>query len=173
MRSTVDARLRPAFPHRLAGFLRTCTHSFRSCFVRALNASPQLTIYLRRRGDHAYAVAIQAVTRPANADQFCARLVNMVRLGSGQTVSVRADLQPEYGATRDEVQSARQEAPSPAWRDLVAQTSTIRLRAPSVPDPASFAARPCSRDFLSDGCAFVRGEASQPRASAVPSLDPS
>jgi hypothetical protein len=158
-----------------------------------LNARPLLTIYLRRSGDHAYAVAIQAVTRPANADQFCARLVNMVRLGPGQTVSVRADLQPEYGATRDEAfsrieaaiekwrtapalllgQPARQEAPSPHWRDVViAQTGTIRLRLPNMPDPPSFAGRPYSRDFRRDGSAFVRGEASQPRASARPSLDP-
>jgi hypothetical protein len=99
----------------IKGFLRTCTHSFRRCFVRALDANPLLTIYLRRSGGHAYAVAIHAMTRPANEDQFCARLVNMLKLGCGQTVSVRVDLQPEYGATRSEAFS-RIEAAIEKWR---------------------------------------------------------
>jgi hypothetical protein len=111
----LHAGLRTPLSRRVAGFLRTCIDSFRSNFVRALNASPLLTIYLRRRGDHAYAVAIHAVTRPASADQFCARLVNMVRLGPGQTVPVKAELQPEFGATRDEAFS-RIESAIETWR---------------------------------------------------------
>jgi hypothetical protein len=95
-----------------------------------LNTSPLLTIYLRRRGDHAYAVAIQAVTRRGSADQFRARLLNMVRLGSGQTVSVRADLQPEYGATRDEAFS-RIEAAIEKWRAAAPLAQAARRGASS------------------------------------------
>jgi hypothetical protein len=39
---------------------------------------------------------------PATSDRFRARVVNMVRQESGESVSVTAELQDEYGATPHE-----------------------------------------------------------------------
>jgi hypothetical protein len=58
--------------------------------------------YWRRRGDFAYDIEIYEATPPADAGRFYAQVVNMVRLESGQTVSVNAELQDAYGATRDD-----------------------------------------------------------------------
>ena len=58
--------------------------------------------YLRRRGDFVYDINIYEATAPADAGRFYAQVVNMVRLQSGETVSVNAELQDAYGATRDE-----------------------------------------------------------------------
>ena len=63
------------------------------------------TSYSRRRGDYRYDVAICETTPPANAGRFYAKVVNMVRLESGHTVSVHAELQDAYGATPDEALS--------------------------------------------------------------------
>jgi hypothetical protein len=58
--------------------------------------------YLRRRGDFVYDINICEANPPADAGRFYAQVVNMVRLEFGQTVSVNAELQDAYGATRDE-----------------------------------------------------------------------
>ena len=63
------------------------------------------TSYSRRRGDYRYDIAIYETTPPANAGLFYAHVMNMVRLESGQTVSVTAELQDAYGATPDEAYS--------------------------------------------------------------------
>jgi hypothetical protein len=73
------------------------------------------TSYSRRRDDYAYDVEVHDVTRPVDADHhFCAQAINIVRLESGQTVSVNAGLQDAYGATRDEAFS-KIEAAVEAW----------------------------------------------------------
>jgi hypothetical protein len=61
--------------------------------------------YLRRRGDFVYDINIYEAIPPADEGRFYAQVVNMVRLESGQTVSVNAELQDAYGATRDEAVS--------------------------------------------------------------------
>lgn len=63
------------------------------------------TSYGRRRGDFAYDIAIYEAAPSANPDRFYAHVVNMVRLESGHTVSVIAELQDAYGATPDEAVS--------------------------------------------------------------------
>ena len=57
------------------------------------------TSYSRRNGEYLYDIVIYEVSPPANAGRFCAQVVNMVRLVSGQTVAVNAGLQHEYAAT--------------------------------------------------------------------------
>jgi hypothetical protein len=63
------------------------------------------TSYSRKRGDYRYDIAIRETIPPANAGRFYARVVNLVRLESGHTVSVHAELQDAYGATPDEALS--------------------------------------------------------------------
>jgi hypothetical protein len=72
------------------------------------------TSYSRRKGDYRYDVEIHEAAPPGNAGRFYARAVNMVRLESGQQVSVNADLRGEYGATPDEAFS-RMEAAVEVW----------------------------------------------------------
>jgi hypothetical protein len=71
---------------------RTCDNDDRQVF----------TSYARRRGDYRYDTAMYEAMPPANAGRFYAQVVKMVRLESGQTVVVNAELQDAYGATRDE-----------------------------------------------------------------------
>jgi hypothetical protein len=48
--------------------------------------------YLHRRGEFVYDINVYEATPPADAGRFYAQVVNMVRLESGQTVSVNAEL---------------------------------------------------------------------------------
>jgi hypothetical protein len=63
------------------------------------------TSYWRRTGDFVYDIDIYEVIAPANACRCYAHVVNMVRLESGHTASVNAELQDAYGATPDEAVS--------------------------------------------------------------------
>lgn len=72
------------------------------------------TSYTRRRDEYRYDIAIYETTPPANAGRFYAQVVNMVRLESGQTVSVNIELEDAYGATPDEAYSTL-EAAVEAW----------------------------------------------------------
>jgi hypothetical protein len=72
------------------------------------------TSYSRRRGDYRYDIAIFETMPPASAGRFYARVVNMVRLESGHTLSTNAELQDAYGATPDEAFS-RAEAEVEEW----------------------------------------------------------
>jgi hypothetical protein len=74
----------------------------------------QTTSDSRRRDTYIYDINIHRATRPPNAGGFYAQAVNIVRLESGQTVSVNADLQDEYGATPSEACS-KIEAAVEAW----------------------------------------------------------
>jgi hypothetical protein len=68
------------------------------------------TSYERRRGEYRYDIAVYETTPPANAGRFYARVVNMVRLRSGETVSVNSELEDAYGATPDEATSTLEAA---------------------------------------------------------------
>jgi hypothetical protein len=70
--------------------------------------------YSRHRETYIYDVNIHRVTWPPHAGRFYAQAVNIVRLESGQTVSVDAELQNEYGATPDEAFSKIERAVE-AW----------------------------------------------------------
>jgi hypothetical protein len=70
--------------------------------------------YGRRKGDFVYDVDIYEATPPADEGRFYAQAVNMVRLESGRTMPVNAELQDSYGATPDEAFS-RIEAAVEAW----------------------------------------------------------
>jgi hypothetical protein len=70
--------------------------------------------YSRHRETYIYDVNIHRATGRATAGRFYAQAVNMVRLESGQTVSVNAELQNEYGATPDEAFSKIERAVE-AW----------------------------------------------------------
>jgi hypothetical protein len=61
-----------------------------------------LRSYLRRRGEFLYDIETYEATPAGAARRFDARVVSMVRLESGQTVSVTADLRNAHGATCDE-----------------------------------------------------------------------
>jgi hypothetical protein len=56
----------------------------------------------RRRGEYLYDVDLYETIAPANIVHVYARVVNMVRLESGHTVPVNAELQDQHGATLDE-----------------------------------------------------------------------
>jgi len=75
-----------------------------------LKNSHIFTSYSRGKGDYRYDIAIYETTPPAIAGRFYARVVNMVRLESGQTVSVNAELQDAFGPTPDEAYSRLQTA---------------------------------------------------------------
>ena len=64
--------------------------------------SAMIKSYSRHRETYIYDVNIHRSIQPTNAGCFYAEAVNMVRVESGQTVSVDAELQDEYGATPDE-----------------------------------------------------------------------
>jgi hypothetical protein len=64
-----------------------------------------ITSYSRRMSDYLYDIEIDDTTRFVNAERFCARAANTVRLESGQTVSVNADLPDTYSSTRHEAVS--------------------------------------------------------------------
>jgi hypothetical protein len=70
--------------------------------------------YSRHRDTYIYDVKIHRITWPPHAGRFYAQAVNIVRLESGQTVSVDAELQNEYGATPDEAFSKIERAVE-AW----------------------------------------------------------
>ena len=70
--------------------------------------------YSSHRDAYIYDVNIHRVTQPPNAGRFYAQAVNIVRVESGQTVSVNAGLQNEYGATPDEALSKIERAVE-AW----------------------------------------------------------
>jgi hypothetical protein len=72
------------------------------------------TSYSRRRGAYTYDVETYETTPPASGGRYVARVVNMVRLEAGHTVSVNIEFQPEYGATRDEAFS-QMEAVVDVW----------------------------------------------------------
>jgi hypothetical protein len=58
--------------------------------------------YARRRGDYIYDIEIDEAARGADTGSFCARVVNVVRLGATRPCRIHLDLPCEYGATRDE-----------------------------------------------------------------------
>jgi hypothetical protein len=58
-----------------------------------------ISYYSRRRGEYVYNIDIYESARATTADHFRAHVMNMVLLEAGQTVSVHADLQDEYGPT--------------------------------------------------------------------------
>jgi hypothetical protein len=68
----------------------------------------------RRRGEYLYDVDLYEATAPANVVHVYARVVNMVRLESGHTVAVNAELPDQRGATLDEAFSYI-EAAVAAW----------------------------------------------------------
>jgi hypothetical protein len=70
--------------------------------------------YSPHRHTYIYDVNLHRATQPANARRFYAQAVNIVRVESGQTVSVNAGLQHEYGATPDEAFSKIERAVE-AW----------------------------------------------------------
>jgi hypothetical protein len=72
------------------------------------------TSYSRRRDDFVYDIDIYEAAPPANAGRFYAQVVNIVRLESGQTVSVNGELQDAYGAAPDEAFS-KLETTLEAW----------------------------------------------------------
>jgi len=76
--------------------------------------SPMIKSYSRHRNTYIYDVNIHRATQPANAGRFYAQAVNIVRVESGQTVSVNAGLQNEYGETLDEAFSKIERAVE-AW----------------------------------------------------------
>jgi hypothetical protein len=61
--------------------------------------------YSRHMSDYLYDIEIDDTTRFVNAERFCARAVDIVRLEAGDTVPVHADLPGAYGATRHEAVS--------------------------------------------------------------------
>jgi hypothetical protein len=75
---------------------------------------PVQTSYSRRRGDYAYDVVIRSVSQSPSAGVFCARVMNLVRLDSGETVSVDALIEDEHAATPAEALS-RLEAAVEDW----------------------------------------------------------
>ena len=68
----------------------------------------------RRRGEYLYDVDLYEVTASANVVHVYARVVNLVRLESGHTVAVNAELPDQRGATLDEA-FAHVEAAIAAW----------------------------------------------------------
>ena len=74
-----------------------------------------LTSYSRRRGDYHYDIAIDETGPPAAAGVFYAQVVNLVRLESGQTVSINAELQDAHGGATPDEASSTVEAAVEAW----------------------------------------------------------
>jgi hypothetical protein len=80
------------------------------------------TSYSRHRDRYIYDINIHRATQPPNAGGFYAQAVNIVRLESGQNVSVNVDLQNEYGATPSEA-CAKIEAAVEAWAQRQTHTN--------------------------------------------------
>jgi hypothetical protein len=93
---------------RLYFFCPRCRH------VWDTPSRPHGTSYSRRAGDYVYDIDIHEITAPADSARFYAQVVNMVRLESGQTVPIKAELQDAYGDTPAEVVS-RLEAAVEEW----------------------------------------------------------
>jgi hypothetical protein len=72
------------------------------------------TSYSHRKGDYVYDVRIDEIPAPSNAVRFSAHVVNMVRLASGHTAAVLAELPDQHGTTRDEA-FAHIDAAVAAW----------------------------------------------------------
>ena len=81
---------------------------------RQTACSPMTTSYPLDRATYIYDVNIRRAAQPPNAGCFYAKAVNIVRVESGQTVSVNAGLHNEYGATPDEAFSKIERAVE-AW----------------------------------------------------------
>ena len=64
-----------------------------------------ITSYSHRMSDYLFDIEIDETTRLANARRFCARATNVVRLESGHTESVNAELPGMYSSTRHEAVS--------------------------------------------------------------------
>jgi hypothetical protein len=75
---------------------------------------PICTSRSRRRGEYLYDVDLYKAVTPANTVFFFARVMNMVRLESGHTVAVDAELPDQPAATLDEA-FANSEAAVEAW----------------------------------------------------------
>lgn len=73
-----------------------------------------VTSYSRRQGPYVYDIEVHEAVQPAKLGRFYARVVNMMRRESGQTTSVHAEFEHEYGATPDEAVT-RIEAVVKAW----------------------------------------------------------
>ena len=73
--------------------------------------------YARRRGDYIYDIEIDEAARGADPGSFCARVVNVVRLGAARPCRIHLDLPCEYGATREEA-FARIQAALGTWLKL-------------------------------------------------------
>jgi hypothetical protein len=78
---------------------------------------PICTSHSRRMGAFLYDVDVFDTTSTATDVRFCAaQVVNMVRLEAGRTVAVNAELQHQYGGTRDEAFS-KIEAAMKEWAE--------------------------------------------------------
>jgi hypothetical protein len=80
---------------RLYFFCPRCQH------VWDTPSKPRDTSYSRRMGDYVYDIDIREITPPSSGARYYAKVVNMVRVESGQTVTVN-ELQDAYGETPDE-----------------------------------------------------------------------
>jgi hypothetical protein len=72
------------------------------------------TAYSRKRGAYHFDIAVYEAVPPTAAGRFYAHLLNIVRLESGHSVSVTAELEDVYAATPDEA-CATLEAALEAW----------------------------------------------------------
>ena len=72
------------------------------------------TSYSRRQGDYCYDVETHESAPPGRVNRFYAKVVNLIRLESGDRVPVNAHPHGAYGATPDEAFS-RVEAVVEAW----------------------------------------------------------
>lgn len=70
--------------------------------------------YSRKRGAYHFDIAIYEIAAPTAAGRFYAHLLNIVRIESGQTVAVNAELEDVYAAT-PEGAYATLEAAVEAW----------------------------------------------------------
>jgi len=77
-------------------------------------AEQMCTSYSHRKGDYVYDGRIDEIPAPSNAVRFSAHVVNMVRLASGHTAAVNAELPDQHGTTRDEA-FAHIDAAFAAW----------------------------------------------------------
>jgi hypothetical protein len=64
-----------------------------------------ITSYSCRMSDYLYDIETDDTTRFVNAERFCARVANIVRLEYGHSVSVNAGLPNTYSSTRHEAVS--------------------------------------------------------------------
>ena len=78
--------------------------------------------YSCRMNEYLYDIKIGHTTRLVSAERVSARAVNIVRLESGDTVPVNANLPSAYGPTRREAVASLEEAVA-AWVKDQAQQS--------------------------------------------------